>query len=204
MRRTAEIAELVSGEVMNPELRELAAADVRETTYDLPIEINDSVISLLDRYSEGSGPPNDGSRSGTNGTLPPHDRKNLRRRGCAARFDLPGAGRKPVQTESSVAGQSQGDVAIHFRRAGKNTASVRTGGSTNVPIRRNPHVLPPGTSETFSNSSATGTWPWPPIIPAQAGSVAPWNGRDLPTSGRWPSVGSSPGKPGTTSRQSWP
>ena len=51
----AAIDNLVTGEVMDSELRELAAADVRETTYDLPIEINDSVISLLDRYSQGSG-----------------------------------------------------------------------------------------------------------------------------------------------------
>ncbi len=50
-----DLAKLETGEVMDPELRELAAADVRETTYDLPIEINDSVISLLDRYSQGSG-----------------------------------------------------------------------------------------------------------------------------------------------------
>ena len=46
---------LETGEVTDPALRELAEGDVRETTYDLPIEINDSVISFLDRYSKGSG-----------------------------------------------------------------------------------------------------------------------------------------------------
>ncbi len=44
-----------TGEVTDPELRKLAAADVRETTYDLPIEINDRVISFLDLYTKGSG-----------------------------------------------------------------------------------------------------------------------------------------------------
>ncbi len=98
---------------VDPNLRAKAEAEIKTTKSDLPLVMNDQVAIVHQLFLQPAREGHAGARLVALGPLQGHDRADAQAGGCAARPDLPGAGRVRFPATSAVASGSARYVAVH-------------------------------------------------------------------------------------------
>ncbi len=191
-----EIAEqpIPQPEKFDPNLRGRAEGEVGAIDHDLPLTVNDPVLAYLNYFKTPRGSAIVETGLAPRGTLPRNGAARTEGRGNPAGFDLSGPGRKRVPAAGGVQGGRARHVAVHVLCRAKIRTCKRPGGWTSARIRKRPREPPRAICATCTTSSATGTWPWPPIIPARARSSTPSSVPATPISGNCITAMSCPRK----------
>ena len=108
-----------------PTTAELVAADLARTPHDIPIQINDRVLSYVELFQGQSAVLRRG-RPRARCAVPADDPGRLPRRRAAARPGLRAAHRERVQAHRAVEGERQGHVAVRGgnRKGGRTRADL--------------------------------------------------------------------------------
>ena len=105
-----EVAEMTFP--VDPKLKERAEDVAKSVSHDLPLTVNDVVVSYLNFFQTPRGRAIVENGTAAQGKIPGDDRAGAEGRGRAAGPDLSGAGGERVSAAGAVAGRGAGHLAI--------------------------------------------------------------------------------------------